>query len=213
MKNSLKILAVSLMLACLALPAAAGTTGMSAEQLQAAAQHPLVQNNLAVIYAEGRGVPQDYTKAAEWFKKSAEQGDAFGQSGLAYLYSQGRGVPKDYSKAAEWYAKAARQGDTWSQVRLGMLYYLGKGVPKNYAHAVSWFTRAAEAGDVKAQYYLKKIRPPVILAAENSPEGNKAVEMTSDGIGLAFLQGAGASVGVEMAYFWVLVPLMCLFAI
>ena len=32
------------------------------------------QFSLGVLYAEGRGVPQDYVEAARWFRRAAEQG-------------------------------------------------------------------------------------------------------------------------------------------
>ena len=38
------------------------------------------QVKLADIYLEGRGVPQDYTEAAEWYRRAAEQGDAMAYS-------------------------------------------------------------------------------------------------------------------------------------
>jgi uncharacterized protein len=34
------------------------------------------QNELGVMYAEGRGVQQDYAEAVKWYRKSAEQGFA-----------------------------------------------------------------------------------------------------------------------------------------
>ena len=34
------------------------------------------QVNLGTMYAYGVGVEQDYAKAAEWFKKATEQGNA-----------------------------------------------------------------------------------------------------------------------------------------
>jgi TPR repeat protein len=196
------------------LPARAQAAPEVTPELKTAITHPLVQNNLAVIYAEGRGVPQDYRKAAEWFRKAAEQGDAFAQSSLAYLYTEGQGVPQDYFQAAEWYKKAALQGDTRAQFHLGLLYYRGKGVAKDHSQAASWFFKAAKAGDREARYYLTKTSRPQVMVVESKPGmGKTPVETTADGIGLTFLQGAGATVGAEMAYFWILAPVLCLFAL
>ena len=36
----------------------------------------MAQYNLAVLYANGQGVPQDYVEARKWYRKAAEQGDA-----------------------------------------------------------------------------------------------------------------------------------------
>ena len=75
----------------------------------------------------GRGVPQDYTQAALWYRKAAEQGNAEAQYDLGALYVKGQGVPQDYAQAALWYRKAAEQGDAEAQWRLGGLYYEGPG--------------------------------------------------------------------------------------
>ena len=36
------------------------------------------QSNLGLMYSDGLGVKQDYTEAAKWFRKAAEQGLANG---------------------------------------------------------------------------------------------------------------------------------------
>ena len=66
------------------------------------------QYNLAVMYANGRGVPRDEAEANRWYRRAAEQGDASAQSlvGSAYLF--GRGVPKDFVQAYLWLDLAAR---------------------------------------------------------------------------------------------------------
>ena len=38
------------------------------------------QYNLGIAYYEGEGVEQDYKQAVEWWKKSAEQGNAVAQA-------------------------------------------------------------------------------------------------------------------------------------
>ena len=45
------------------------------------------QNDLGVMYAEGRGVPQDDAKAIKWFRKAAEQGHADAQLNLGEMYA------------------------------------------------------------------------------------------------------------------------------
>lgn len=67
------------------------------------------QFKLAVMYNDGTGVPQNYTKAAEWYTKAANQGDSDAQFNLGVIYGKGQGVRQDYAKAAEWYQKAANQ--------------------------------------------------------------------------------------------------------
>jgi TPR repeat protein len=57
------------------------------------------QYNLGVMYAEGRGVPQDDEEAAKWFRLAAEQGNAGAQNNLGVMYANGHGVPRDYREA------------------------------------------------------------------------------------------------------------------
>ena len=65
------------------------------------------QLNLALMYANGRGVPQDYAEAMKWYRKAAEQGHAEAQVNLGIMYQNGKGVPQDYVQAHLWYNIAA----------------------------------------------------------------------------------------------------------
>ena len=42
------------------------------------------------MYEYGRGVGQSLTEAVKWYRLSAEQGFAEGQSNLGYMYETGR---------------------------------------------------------------------------------------------------------------------------
>ena len=65
------------------------------------------QLNLALMYANGRGVPQDYAEAMKWYRKAAEQGHAEAQVNLGIMYQNGKGVPQDYVQAYMWFNLAA----------------------------------------------------------------------------------------------------------
>jgi hypothetical protein len=73
------------------------------------------------MYAEGKGVPQDYSEAFDWYRKAADQGYARGQDGVGYAYFNGAGVPRNYAEAARWYRKAAKQGDEYGRKALGSM--------------------------------------------------------------------------------------------
>ena len=47
-------------------------------------------------------MPKDYKEAVKWYRKSADQGDAFAQHNLGLCYYNGEGVPKDYVLAYMW---------------------------------------------------------------------------------------------------------------
>ena len=112
------------------------------------------QVGLGFLYAQGQGVPQDYTAAASWWRKAADQGDADAQSSLGNLYERGQGVPQDYAAAVIWYRKAADNGKAEAQKKLGLLYENGQGVPQDYVAALSWYRKAADQGNTQSQFLL-----------------------------------------------------------
>jgi tetratricopeptide (TPR) repeat protein len=61
---------------------------------------------------------KDYAKALVWFRKAADQGDAFAQNGLGVMYTNGLGVEKNYVQALAWYQKAADQGNEFSKKQI-----------------------------------------------------------------------------------------------
>jgi len=68
-------------------------------------------HNLAVLYADGSGIGQNYVEAAKWFKQGADYGVTDSQYNLAVLYERGMGLDKNPTEAAKWFAIAAGQGD------------------------------------------------------------------------------------------------------
>jgi TPR repeat protein len=71
------------------------------------------QFNLASLYYQGLGVPQDYKQAVKWFRKSADQGNTSAQVNLGTIYAEGvQGViEKDYPQALMWFIFPAAKGD------------------------------------------------------------------------------------------------------
>lgn len=109
---------------------------------------------LAVLYAKGGGVRQDYAAAAVWFRRAAEQGVARAQYDLGVLCERGRGVPIDYAQAVRWYRKAAEQNHPLAQYNLAVAYTRGEGVAHNLSEAAVWYHRAAAHGVVAAMVNL-----------------------------------------------------------
>ncbi len=48
------------------------------------------------MYNSGKGVPQNYTKVARWYRKAASQGYGPAQWQLGTAYREGEGVPQEY---------------------------------------------------------------------------------------------------------------------
>ena len=59
------------------------------------------------MYFDGRGVPQNDSEAAKWYRMAAEQGLAAAQGNLGWMYLHGRGVPQSDTEAVKWYRMAA----------------------------------------------------------------------------------------------------------
>src|ERR1039458_9634347 len=97
------------------------------------------QIRLGRKYFLGEDVSQDYSQAAFWFRKAADQGNAHAQLFLGLLYSEGWGVAQDFEEAAIWYRKAADEGNADAQWALGSMYSAGDGVPQDYTSAAIWY--------------------------------------------------------------------------
>ncbi|KAJ3412433.1 hypothetical protein HDV05_000737 [Chytridiales sp. JEL 0842] len=86
---------------------------------------------------------EDLRRAADMYKRAADQGDTDGMTKLGRCYMNGWGVKKDEVKAAIWYKVAAHLGGPRAQNQLGWCYWKGKGVPKDWKEAVKWYKTSA----------------------------------------------------------------------
>ena len=129
------------------------------------------QNNLGLMYHNGRGVTQIHKLAVKWFRKAAEQGYAKAQNNLGIMYQNGQGVTQDSKQAVQWYRKAAEQGDADAQSNLGNMYYEGKGVTQGYVLAHMWWNIAASSGHKNAtknrDIVAKQMSPSQIEKAQD----------------------------------------------
>ncbi|MBP8168320.1 MAG: SEL1-like repeat protein [Azonexus sp.] len=103
----------------------------------------------------------DLDKAANWYEKAANQGNAEAQYRLAKLMEPGmfsdlfpRTRLPDQTKAAEWMARAAQQDYPDALLRLGDYHEQGAGVKQDRWAAFQSFKRAAELGNAKAQFVV-----------------------------------------------------------
>ncbi len=113
-----------------------------------------VQNDLGLIYAQGKVVKEDYIEAAKWFRLAADKGNSDAQFQLGLMYENGKGVGKDYSEALNWYRLAAQQGHSEAQYNLGVICRQGNGVNQDFAEAIKWFQLDAKQGNSNAQFQL-----------------------------------------------------------
>lgn len=96
---------------------------------------------LGIAYRKGQGVEKDYTKAAEWFWKSAAQDFASAHDFLGDMYWHGWGMPENIDVALGCYLKAADQGYATSQETLSDIYADDDGkVPQDLLEAHKWLS-------------------------------------------------------------------------
>ena len=96
-------------------------------------------------YKDGKVVERNYTHAAAWYRKAADQGRTDAMIRVAGLFRDGaRDFPRDVDQAVAWYRKAAELWDVDAQATLGVLYSMGQGVPHSDAKAYYWFYLAAK---------------------------------------------------------------------
>lgn len=103
------------------------------------------QAMIGSLYSYGRGVPQSYPKAEEWFRKAAEHGDAIGQYALGMFYRVGATGNRDDEAAFVWLKKAADQGNPEALLEVGHMYRNGLGVLPDPAKAADYELRAERA--------------------------------------------------------------------
>ncbi|HTV34738.1 MAG TPA: tetratricopeptide repeat protein [Methylocella sp.] len=82
---------------------------------------PIAQTYLGYMYSQGKGVPQDYTVSAGWYKCAGQQGVARAQYELGLMYDKALGVPQDYVRAYALVnlavAKAGPERTVWTRIR------------------------------------------------------------------------------------------------
>jgi uncharacterized protein len=88
------------------------------------AQHgnPKAQTYVGFMFANGRGLPQNYVAAADWYRAASEAGVPVAQFMLGLAYDKGQGVPQDYVLAYKWLNVATaratpRERDYWVRIR------------------------------------------------------------------------------------------------
>lgn len=144
----------------------------------AEAGEPRAEAIVGSAYYRGRGVPQNDSEAAKWFRLAADKGNAAARFTLGVMYGEGRGVPQDYAEAARWYRLAAEQGDAQAQYNLGLAYAQGEGVTQNVVDAHMWFNLAAArfpANDTRNRTAAVKNRDTVAgeMSSEQLAEAQK----------------------------------------
>ncbi len=110
---------------------------------------------VGLLYAQGRGVTQNFWQAGRYYRSAGEQGHAGAQVNLGSLYENcyGNG-PCNSEAAAAWYRRAADQDHPTGLYNLATMYASGHGVAEDEWSARVLMRKAAELGHAPAQYNL-----------------------------------------------------------
>ncbi len=79
--------------------------------LQGQAVYRKTEFDLGLKYQNGDSMHQDHAKAAYWFRRAAERGEAPAQARLGLIYEKGLGVPQNNILAHMWSNLAVLQGN------------------------------------------------------------------------------------------------------
>lgn len=117
-------------------------------------------------YSGQNGLPQDYTQAAKWYQKAAEQKNVIALGNLGLCYQYGHGVEKDSLQAMKYELtslvngnkkflenkiQTAGTGVIFDNILLANFFRNDKTPARDLDKAVEFYTAAADRGNVPAQ--------------------------------------------------------------
>jgi localization factor PodJL len=135
--------------------------------------NPAAEYEIALRYAEGRGIPVNLEEAANWFERAAGRGVAPAQYRLGSLYEKGQGVKKDIEKARRLYTSAAEKGNAKAMHNLAVLNAEGVDGKPDFKVAAHWFRKAADRGVADSQYNLAILHARGLGVEQNLAESYK----------------------------------------
>ncbi|KAI8886565.1 HCP-like protein [Backusella circina FSU 941] len=147
----------------------------------------MASDSLGLIYKEGKYLPQNYTKALDYFEKGAKKGYSESQFNLAVLYQ----TLRNYLQAADWYEKSVKNGNKEAKFQLGMMYLKGEGVPRHKEMALKYLKEFVENEHPEVIYYLAQFNEQkgehiIELLKRSASEGSNKAQHD---LGMIYLNG------------------------
>jgi hypothetical protein len=168
--------------------------------------------DIALMYANGKGVARDPAQAVVWFRRAAEGGDGSAQYNLALMYERGEGVPQDYKEAVQWFNAAAGQNLVPPLLALAeiSLQPPNSTMTADVKKAMQYYEKAASLGSATAEVTLGTIfskgLPGKVDYAQAIEWYKKAADHGDpDGefaLGVSYALGHGAGVDYAQARRW-----------
>jgi len=96
-------------------------------------------------------------RAADYYKRGCDLGDAVGCVNLGLMLLTGRDLPADPGTAATLFQRACDRGDMAGCGNAGLLYANGRGVPRDTERGRGLLRRACDAHLEEACQTLKRL--------------------------------------------------------
>ena len=124
-----------------------------------AAQHDATdEDNLGILYINGKGAPLDKAKGVEWLNRAIKDGSTKALFDLGAMYVYGSGVPKDLARGMKLCRQAAVQGSPEGLFHMGIRTMNGDdGVQQDQIEGERLLHLAADNGDRDAPQVLGQI--------------------------------------------------------
>lgn len=115
------------------------------------------EHDLGTFFALGIEVPQNFERAAYWYRRAADQGIASAAYNLGVLLERGLGRSRDPEAAVARFRQAAGAGHAGALNALGIAYLSGSGVERDPMQALIWFRRASIGGNPHGAYNVARL--------------------------------------------------------
>lgn len=115
--------------------------------------YSLAQKSLADMYFKGEGTEKDFSKALEWYEKSAEQGNDNTRLDIINIYYDNELFFK-LNNFPVWLNEPHLLETAKANFLLGYIYFTGTDIEQNFSKALLFWQKAAIMGDAKSQFCL-----------------------------------------------------------
>jgi cell division septation protein DedD len=130
--------------------------------------------NLGQAYRLGRGVPQDFAAAQDWFERAARKGHVDAQATLGLMMFQNG----NQTGGLRWLKMAALRGEPRAMLVYGTAMFNGDGIPRDPVLGYRFVMGAAQAGLEPARMTLQRLDE--ILPAEDREKALQLALPTAD---------------------------------
>jgi TPR repeat protein len=173
---------------------------------------------LGGFYAEGIGVPRNFSKARECYEKAAQAGMAEALYNVGVCWEVGMGSEADPAKAAGYFRKAADMKLPQAMFKMSMILDSGDGVSRDEKASIDYMANAALAGypdaaSIMGVVWLNGLRGQ----KKDEREGMRMLEIAASSgvveamknIAVVYKEGIGVEASPSDALKWYVIAEKC----